>query len=471
VRVSRVALGCDDGVRRVAPGWTGVEPVGSAAQGHTSSVRCLCVADADIGKGKRERVVFTAGGSGLIKCWAMVGRAGGLRLQRVCEWPPRGGSTDFRVMDLVSFRSGSAKLCLMAACSDATLRVFSVAPRVRRGGGGAPSSDVTHGSSSGSSSGGGGGGSSGGGASELVIKEMASTAFHGRCVLSLATVDVGGRLLAFSGATDGRVAVWVLRTEGESDTDVPCLDAPLAVWTAHQSGINAIAVQTEGGCSETSGAALCGVADSRDATFLVVTVGDDNAVVVTQWLCCAVTIAGSRSVPVLKRVGAVVVTSAHASSVTGVALLSRSCFATVAADCRLNVWRVDNISTSTSANSSSAAAAVSNADAHISISSSAMQCDDMRAEADDDTAVDPSPLGIGALRERIDDVDQSIAIPLRCDLISSTLLDIDDPQSLLCVRRPRDGSLHVVVTGCGVEVVHCPAACLNTALVPLGLEP
>eukprot|EP00035_Acanthoeca_spectabilis_P027196 m.465683 g.465683 ORF g.465683 m.465683 type:complete len:1120 (+) comp24473_c0_seq1:199-3558(+) len=311
---------------------TVISQAGCPAHGHTSSIRCMISALLPV-SGRPETVIFTGGGNALLKCWLAVHHGNGLRLQRLSEWPPHGGAEDYRMMEIVLVRRSSPSL--FVACSDGAIRTFSV------------------------------------GIDDFKLTLVATANFHERCVLSLVSAVSLGRTLLFSGATDGQVVVWNLGPIGTHD--IPLLETPIATMDLHQSGVNAIAV------------AGVETAAGGDSTLLVVTAGDDNAI--TIGLChCVIGDAFKFS-----QVSLCTVASSHASSVTGLALISPLSFVTVSADCRLNVWKV------------------------------------AAQSAKEKTFV-------------------------KCDLTESILMEIDDPQAAIVLQQPDDDDgLHIVAIGCGVE--------------------
>eukprot|EP00038_Savillea_parva_P030841 m.80679 g.80679 ORF g.80679 m.80679 type:complete len:1262 (+) comp9369_c0_seq1:234-4019(+) len=341
-------------------------PGGRPAQGHTSSIRCMCLLDtpphAEARGLQQDPRLVTAGGNGLIKVWVLVQRDGRgqshLQPHLVSEWPPRGGAEDFRVMALLSYRMPFVgSYCLLAACSDGNIRTLMPVA-----------------------------------AGDDRLTVVSTCGFHARCVLSLSSVTVLNHQLVMSAATDGRVAVWMIDDGRCRDgVDSPlALEVPLATITVHQSGINAM-------CVKVLSEAAVGEEPRDDSGqrgvrhVVMVTAGDDNAIGVVRWRCMV------DASNVLKVDGVVqcLNLSAHASSVTDLVWIHSTLFASVSADCRLNVW--------------------------------SWQTPAGDAESDG----------------------------LACTLVDSLLLDIEDLQSVTCVKSETDGDVVLAVTGCGVQLVRC----------------
>ncbi|XP_061121588.1 WD repeat-containing protein 6 [Syngnathus typhle] len=143
-----------------------------------------------------------------------------------------------RYMSMVVVDHNSDAVLVALACSDGAVRLFSV-------------SEVKH-------------------QIDLAWERF----YHQRCVLSVATCslqDVKGNryILLFSAATDGKIAVWDVTQEtystlsGSPTALIPCL-----TLTAHQSGVNSLAVwvQTQG---HQNGGCLLTIASGGDDGMLM----------------------------------------------------------------------------------------------------------------------------------------------------------------------------------------------------------
>lgn len=79
-------------------------------------------------------------------------------------------------------------------------------------------------------------------------RHVAGSGWHAKCVLTLASVEVAGRLLLFSGASDGMVGVWELTGLREALRRDPGaevegrLGEPVLSHRAHLSGVNGLDV-------------------------------------------------------------------------------------------------------------------------------------------------------------------------------------------------------------------------------------
>lgn len=301
LRVSSLRLSPTDG--------RGLDYDNIPIQGHASSIRCMCVVPVedtwqDLLPHSNEVVamhlLFTGGGNGLVKCWlvqernASAVRHNGVAVDLVAEWPPHRGTRDFRVMDVhhlatsVNRTGDSVTVHVVAACSDATFRLFALETRHRR------------------------------------LRLLDANTTRTKCILCLATATVCGRLLVFSGSTDGCVHVWDYTHAAASERIQDLV--PVATFTNHQSGINAIAV------AQPSALAGAGAGLLRVATG-----GDDNALCV-QW--CAVHVQADRATLHFDDVLRHVITGAHASCVTALQSVDSNTLVTSSPDCRLNFWTV-----------------------------------------------------------------------------------------------------------------------------------
>ena len=243
-------------------------------------------------------LLFTGGGQGLLKCWRLRQERGRLTVYLVSEWPPlQKMARDYRLMALLAFATGGADAdagagagehLLLAACSDGVVRLCTFSEETKR-----------------------------------FAELEAEFQVYNRCVLSLASLEVdlglANQTVVLAGATDGAVTFWALDRAAKHLV-------PLAKARIHQSGINVLAAQACTG-------------DHDQGKFLVATVGDDNAVAVSQW-----TLSGADPAkPDLTEVLRCSMPSAHASCVTALSFVYDGGFATCSVDGRLNVWTVQDV--------------------------------------------------------------------------------------------------------------------------------
>ncbi|ORZ20442.1 WD40-repeat-containing domain protein [Absidia repens] len=163
--------------------------------------------------------------------------------------------------------------------------------------------------------------------------------WHAKCILQITNIalkqdDEKDRILFFTSATDGKVALWDINTELysvlenivdiEMDPTKPAikLTAPIASHHLHMSGVNALEV-----------------ADYDKSSLLIVTGGEDNAVTVMLISKANGKILGGEPC---------ILPDAHASSVNGVYICQKSklqnfMVTTVSTDQRLNIWAVATV--------------------------------------------------------------------------------------------------------------------------------
>ncbi|KAI8060142.1 WD40-repeat-containing domain protein [Gongronella butleri] len=275
----------------------------SVLRKHASVVKCVQWSDGI------DTLLFTAGGKEQLRCWKLDLRkqAGTASLALNClEWAtcPMVGdkSTETRIMDLTSFVYNKIKgiHLIGAVYSDSMIRIFVFDELTRK--------------------------------FALVVDGT----WHAKCILQmdhcLVQQDQGrDRLLFFTAATDGRVAVWDISSAlfATLETMDVLVDPthpstkftePISHFSVHLSGVNALQVV------------------HWDAqTLLVMTGGEDNAMAATliDKTTCAV-VSGPAHVP-----------DAHASSLTGLHVLHAPTstdhsvlVATTSIDQRLNLWKV-----------------------------------------------------------------------------------------------------------------------------------
>ena len=122
-----------------------------------------------------------------------------------------------------------------------------------------------------------------------------------------------GTILLCTGATDGRAAFWLARCGAEQ----PSLSQqPVLSLSLHQSGVKCLSARLLPYTDIMDGDRNGGEAESKKARVLLASGGDDNALVVTL-LEISETIDDSKCSWRVVELSRTVVTSAHASSLTG----------------------------------------------------------------------------------------------------------------------------------------------------------
>ncbi|CAO3623930.1 unnamed protein product [Cunninghamella blakesleeana] len=218
--------------------------------------------------------------------------------------------------------------------------------------------------------------------------------WHAKCILQINHMIIKqnngkDKILFFTSATDGRVAIWDISEElyttlnnidVEMDPTKPAikLTEPISYYQAHMSGVNNLEVN-----------------DYDDDTLLIVSGGEDNAI--------AAALVSKMNGKLIE--GSLIIKpDAHASSVTGVNILSKNNhhnnhhkyrIASVSIDQRLNIWELK-------------------------------------------------------MEEHIDN-HQHHHSALQLRLVNATFLDVPDPSSLDTIDI--DGSTHLAVTGIGIQSV------------------
>ncbi|CAG8539255.1 557_t:CDS:10 [Ambispora gerdemannii] len=161
---------------------------------------------------------------------------------------------------------------------------------------------------------------------------LGDATFHNKCILQVRhlviesqqheeenseyenNVDQERRIILFTCATDGRVALWDKDLISQLLQHQKPLDQPIQVYKVHQSGVNCMEVRSVG-----------------RGKFIVITGGDDNAVTVT-----ILYISSSGSDVVVLDVYNML--DAHSSSIQGVHIINDTTFVSASLDQRLNVW-------------------------------------------------------------------------------------------------------------------------------------
>ncbi|XP_062314316.1 WD repeat-containing protein 6 [Osmerus eperlanus] len=226
---------------------TGTVRVLAVIADHISSVRTLAtVRPGDDGRRPRlSTLLVSAGGRAQIQCYRLLIGWDGQLARPSCQviqvarhrldeqWERKRNrhktvkmDPETRYMSAAVVHDGTERVLLALGCSDGAVRVFGV-------------SEVR-------------------GQVELLWESF----HHRRCVLSVATCSVEDRrgarcVLLFSAATDGRVAVWDLSPAASSLDRYPGeaqpAPTPCFTITAHQSGINALAVWEKPGAEPGAG--------------------------------------------------------------------------------------------------------------------------------------------------------------------------------------------------------------------------
>ncbi|KAI7878980.1 WD40 repeat-like protein [Lichtheimia hyalospora FSU 10163] len=164
---------------------------------------------------------------------------------------------------------------------------------------------------------------------------IADGSWHNRCILQTEHLVIPGsngkrdRILFFTTATDGRIAVWDISDRlYEAIEDVAALEEdpmstatkftePVYHYRAHQSGVNGLAVALQ------------------DDTIIIFTGGEDNAVAAAR-----LRINDAGDITTLE--DPFIIPGAHASSVTAVALIRNNTAAlSISTDQRLNMWSLE----------------------------------------------------------------------------------------------------------------------------------
>ncbi|KAI9492531.1 WD40-repeat-containing domain protein [Zychaea mexicana] len=177
---------------------------------------------------------------------------------------------------------------------------------------------------------------------------IADGSWHRRCLLQMDHVVIPGsdnekqdRILFFTGATDGRVAVWDISQKlRESIQDVAALEAdpthtaakfdePVYTYQPHQSGVNCLQVAY----------------NPDENTLTIVTGGEDNALVAAKLALGGGKDDDDDAKIVVTAVGnPCSILEAHASSVTGTRLIqNNTAVLSTSTDQRLNMWTVKDL--------------------------------------------------------------------------------------------------------------------------------
>ncbi|KAI8335049.1 WD40-repeat-containing domain protein [Chlamydoabsidia padenii] len=288
------ATGGEDTVFRIhqyIPGDPSRFTTHSTIRKHNSVVKCL-----EWSRGI-DTLLFTAGGKEEFRCWKLEiqdNQETGLIDVNCMEWatcPVVGDERiETRIMDLTTkVIDASLGLHLIGVVySDAMIRVWLFDEKIRK------------------------------------FSLLVDGTWHAKCILQITHVTLRqengqDRILFFTSATDGNVAMWDINDElsyviNNRDSKTPDirLTEPLSYYQAHMSGVNALQV-----------------AEFDENLLLVVTGGEDNAVTATWMNKTDGKVAGSCTIP-----------NAHASSVNGIYIGDNHQLATISTDQRFNLWSV-----------------------------------------------------------------------------------------------------------------------------------
>ncbi|KAI8996862.1 WD40-repeat-containing domain protein [Pilobolus umbonatus] len=146
---------------------------------------------------------------------------------------------------------------------------------------------------------------------------LVESQWHTKCILQISHIILGHRILFFTSATDGRVAIWDIDNElalAIKQQKPKMVQEPIQYYYCHMSGVNALEVILYRG----------------DNQLLIFTGGDDNAISATQITLKDDTVMIGKPF---------IIPSAHASSVTGIKYMDNSLF-TISTDQRLNRWKL-----------------------------------------------------------------------------------------------------------------------------------
>ncbi|KAI7855064.1 WD40-repeat-containing domain protein [Circinella umbellata] len=167
---------------------------------------------------------------------------------------------------------------------------------------------------------------------------VADGSWHRRCLLQMDHVVIpneqgNDRILFFTGATDGRVAIWDISQqlhaciqdvdglEADPTLTAAKFDEPLYHYQPHQSGVNCLQVAY----------------NHDDKSLIIVTGGEDNALVAAKFNITS--LEESDIVPCGKPYS---ILDAHASSVTGTCFINNNkAVLSTSTDQRLNIWKIN----------------------------------------------------------------------------------------------------------------------------------
>ncbi|KAK9710055.1 WD repeat-containing protein 6 [Basidiobolus ranarum] len=257
---------------------------------HTSVIKSICES-----KGI-EHCLFTSGGGEQLRCWKIEVEKTGtfeanteLAAVGCLEWavcPKVSDIAETRIMDTTVFTldPNSGLHFIGVVYSDAVIRLWVYNESQR----------------------------------EFIL--LADGGFHNHCILQVTHCVFEGQALLFSGATDGRVAIWniseVVQRYSNTlvKTEVEKL-SPIANFMVHMSGVNCLDVLQEGD------------------QILVATGGDDNALAVT-------TLTLANDSLTFTNTCKNILPPAHASALQAVKLLNMDTVITTSTDQRINIWKI-----------------------------------------------------------------------------------------------------------------------------------
>ncbi|RKP06976.1 hypothetical protein THASP1DRAFT_31214 [Thamnocephalis sphaerospora] len=191
-----------------------------------------------------------------------------------------------------------------------------------------------------------------------LFKLIGQSPFHDSSILCCAhrMHHALGRVLLFTGAADGRIAIWDVGEKAMwqpvAGQDAVWLLQPVLSFQAHQSGINVLDVHVLESTHDQNSAVL----GTEEARFWVASGGDDNALSLFMLTVSADAEAthgtGHLHARVTRRLQQL---HAHGSAIQGCRFLDATLLATTAWDMRLNLWALPDTADSSSAVTSEAA--------------------------------------------------------------------------------------------------------------------
>lgn len=280
---------------------------------HISSVRALTAVVNKDGDGKcLSALVVSAGGRAQMQCYRLLVGWDGRTMAPSCQviqvaahrldeqWERKRNrhkmvkmDPETRYMSMVVVEETAGSLVLALACSDGAVRLFSV-------------SESNH-----------------------HMEVLWESFHHRRCVLSVATCcsedRQGNRCkLLFSAATDGQVAVWDFTSLPSSSQTSP---SPVFTFSAHQSGVNSLAVSPF---------------KHDDFYRLTVTSGGDDGQLTVSNIRLQFHENGAESEFSVHLESQLSVPLAHAAPLTALKLLKENLIVSTSCDQRVCLWRVSS---------------------------------------------------------------------------------------------------------------------------------
>eukprot|EP00794_Sanderia_malayensis_P005573 gene5573-6262_t len=181
--------------------------------------------------------------------------------------------------------------CIVAACSDANIRIYGFSSSSRE------------------------------------VQLLTSSSFHARCVQVVRhfSILIGSHVHHFvlSGGTDGRIALWDItdvvqhRLHSQAMFDELKME-PLHIFNSNQSGIHSIEI----------------VESNKDSSFLLASGGDDNAIFLSKFK-----IDFSNNMPLFNLIWSDKHIFAHHSTITALRFLSEDVLVSSSIDQRVKIWQ------------------------------------------------------------------------------------------------------------------------------------